>query len=190
MTDPKATMLGSAQEKWLFNGLDRSTGQWNLLGQQVMMSRLDRIAGPEQRFSMDKWDGYEAARTRVSDFLAKRKPRNPVTLAGDIHCNWVTDLLQDFDQPKSPIVATEFVGTSITSTGDGADQLPGYKVAVSENPWVRFYNDQRGYMRCEVTPKRMQVDFRVLEYVTRQGSPIKTRASFVVEDGRIGAHEA
>jgi alkaline phosphatase D len=187
--DPKATMLGAEQERWLMNGLDRSRTAWNLLGQQVMISRLDRIAGPEQQFSMDKWDGYEAARKRLLDFLGTRKPRNPVTLAGDIHCNWVNDLRLDFDNPKSPIVATEFVGTSITSTGDGADQLPGYKIAASENEWVRFYNDQRGYVTCDVTPKQMRTDFKVLEYVTRPNSPIKTRASFVVEDGKTGAQE-
>jgi alkaline phosphatase D len=187
MRDPKATMLGAAQEQWLMSGLDRSRTSWNLLGQQVMISRLDRIAGPEQQFSMDKWDGYEVARKRLMDFLGTRKPRNPVTLAGDIHCNWVNDLHLDFDNPKSPIVATEFVGTSITSTGDGADQLPGYKAAASENAWVRFYNDQRGYVTCDITPKQMRTDFKVLEYVTRPSSPMKVRASFVVEDGKAGA---
>jgi alkaline phosphatase D len=190
MRDPKATMLGSAQERWLMRSLDRSHTAWNLLGQQVMISRLDRIAGPEQQFSMDKWDGYEAARQRLLDFFGTRKPRNPVTLAGDIHCNWVADLRRNFDEPKSPIVATEFVGTSVTSTGDGADQLPGYKAAASENEWIRFYNDQRGYVTCEISKKEMRTDFKVLEYVTRPGSPIRTRASFVVEDGRTGAHEA
>jgi alkaline phosphatase D len=185
--DPKATILGAAQERWLMSSLDQSRTAWNLLGQQVMISRLDRIAGPEQQFSMDKWDGYEVSRKRLLDFLAKRKPRNPVTLAGDIHCNWVTDLLLDFDNPRSPVVATEFVGTSITSTGDGADQRPAYKVAADENPWVRFYNDQRGYVACDITPRQMRTDFKVLDYVTRPNSPIKTRASFVVEDGRAGA---
>jgi alkaline phosphatase D len=190
MRDPKATMLGSAQERWLMKSLDRSSTAWNLLGQQVMISRLDRIAGPEKQFSMDKWDGYEVARQRLLDFLGTRKPRNPVTLAGDIHCNWVADLHRNFDDPKSPIVATEFVGTSVTSTGDGADQMPGYKAAASENEWIRFYNDQRGYVTCDVSRKEMRTDFKVLEYVTRPGSPVRTRASFVVEDGRTGAQEA
>ncbi len=187
MLDPKATMLGRDQEKWLMRGLDRSPTAWNLLGQQVMISRLDRVAGPAKQYSMDKWDGYEVARQRLLDFLGTRKPRNPVTLAGDIHCNWVNDLHLDFDNPKSPIVATEFVGTSVTSTGDGADQKPGYQEAASENPWVRFYNDQRGYVMCDIKPAQMRTDFKVLEYVTRQGSPIQTRSSFIVEDGRAGA---
>jgi alkaline phosphatase D len=33
----------------------------------------------------------------------------------------------------------------------------------------------------------MKADYRVVEYVSREGAPIKTRASFVVENGRPGA---
>ena len=58
---------------------------------------------------------------------------------------------------------------------------------LSENPAVRFFNNQRGYVRCAITPETWTADYRVLEYVTHQGSPISTRASFVIEDGRPGA---
>ena len=64
---------------------------------------------------------------------------------------------------------------------------PIMQAMASENECVRFCNDQRGYVRLELTPKTLRADFRVVEYVTRPGSPIKTRASFVVEDGRPGA---
>ena len=55
----------------------------------------------------------------------------------------------------------------------------------AENP----YNSQRGYVACEVSPRQMRVDYRVLDYVTRPGSPLTTRAVFVVEDGRAGAQQ-
>ena len=55
---------------------------------------------------------------------------------------------------------------------------------VSENECVRFANNQRGYVRFDLTPKELRADFRVVEYVSKPGSPIKTRASFVVEDGQ------
>ena len=42
-----------------------------------------------------------------------------VALAGDIHSNWVNDLRVDDREMDAPVVATEFVGTSITSGGDG-----------------------------------------------------------------------
>jgi alkaline phosphatase D len=188
--DPNATLLGSSQEKWLLSGLDRSSAAWNLLAQQIMMAPLDRAAGPERRFSMDTWDGYERSRRRLMEFLGTRRARNPVTLAGDVHNNWVNDLRLDFNDPKSPVVATELVGTSITSNGDGSDMSATLQVALAENECVRFCNDQRGYVTCEIGPRQMRTDFKVVDYVTRPGAPIKTRATFVVEDGRAGAQRA
>ena len=47
----------------------------------------------------------------------RRTGRNPVVIGGDIHSFWVTDLKADFREPASTTVATEFVGTSVTSLG-------------------------------------------------------------------------
>jgi alkaline phosphatase D len=182
-----ATMLGEIQEQWLVDGLDRSSSRWNVLPQQVMMARVDSGTGGAERISMDQWAGYEAPRRRLMEFLATRRPENPVVLTGDIHTNWVNDLKVDYADEASPVVGTEFVGTSISSGGDGADVRDGTAAILSQNPWVRFFNNQRGYVRCAITPQTWTADYRVLEYVTHQGSPIATRASFVVEDGRPGA---
>ena len=138
------------------------------------MAPLDRFAGPERRYSMDKWDGYELSRTRLLRFLGTRKPSNPVTLAGDVHNNWVNDLRLDVADAKSPVVAAEFVGTSISSTGDGSDMSPTMKAMLSENECVRFANDQRGYVRFDLRPKELRADYRVVEYVSRPDAPIKT----------------
>jgi len=170
--------------------LDRSRTAWNFLAQQIPMARLDRFAGAERRFSMDKWDGYERSRSRLLEFLGTRRPSNPVTLAGDVHNNWVNDIRQNVDDPKTPIVATEFVGTSITTTGDGSEMSPLMEAMVSENECVRFANNHRGYVRFELEPKQLRTDFRVVEYVSKPGAPIRTRASFVVENGRAGAQKA
>jgi len=188
--DPKATLLGATQERWLMDGLTRSRSGWNMLAQQVPMAKLDRMPGPERRYSMDKWDGYETGRARLLQFLGTRKPSNPVTLAGDVHNNWVNDLRLKVDDSNTPVVATEFVGTSISSAGDGSDMSPVMKAMLSENECVRFCNDQRGYVRFELVPKELRADFRVVEYVTRRGAPVKTRASFIVEDGKPGAQKA
>ena len=91
---------GAAQEKWLMDRLDRSRTGWNFLAQQIPMARLDRFAGPERRYSMDKWDGYEQSRARLLRFLGTRKPSNPVTLAGDVHNNWVNDLRLERRRPE------------------------------------------------------------------------------------------
>jgi alkaline phosphatase D len=181
------TLLGGEQEKWLLQGLERSKAKWNIIAQQVMMAKVDRMAGPEERYAMDQWSGYDAARNRVLRFLNDRRPSNPVVLTGDIHSNWVADLKLDWANAKSAAIGTEFVGTSISSGGDGADMQPAVKAYLPENPHVRFYNNQRGYVRCTVTPEKWQSDYRVLDYVTKPGSPVRTRASFIVESGKAGA---
>ena len=187
VADPAATMLGAAQERWLFDGLSRSKGRWNVLPQQVMMAKVDQMPGPDERYSMDQWSGYDACRTRVLEFMRSRRPSNPVVLTGDIHSNWVNDLKVDFRDADAPAVATEFVGTSVTSGGDGVDQTPRMKDVLAENPFVKFQNSQRGYVSCSVTPGAWHADYQVLDFVSRPDAPRRTRASFKVKDGRPGA---
>src|SRR5690606_13499722 len=123
--------------------LSQSQATWDVLAQQIMVGRVDRQAGEGIAYSMDQWSGYDAARTRFVNRLAQPDVRNPVVLTGDIHANWVNDLLVDFDQAESPAVATEFVGTSITSGGDGGKNVEYAETVQHDNPFVRFYNGQR-----------------------------------------------
>jgi alkaline phosphatase D len=184
MTDPQGTLLGAAQERWLFDGLARSSGRWNVLPQQVMIAKVDQMPGPEERYSMDQWPGYDAGRTRLLEFFAARRPANPVVLTGDIHTNWVNDLKVNVGAAP---VATEFVGTSISSGGDGVDQTARMKDVLAENPFVKFQNAQRGYVSCSVTPQAWHADYQVLDYVSRPDAPRRTRAAFRVSAGRPGA---
>lgn len=187
--DPRLTMLGDVQERWLETGLDRSRARWNVIGQQTLMAQLDRKPGPGQRFWTDGWDGYPVARRRLLDYLDRRKPANPVVIGGDVHMFWVTDLKPDFDDPRSPVVATEFVGTSITS--QNARTQRDIDAVMADNPHVRYGNPvRRGYVRVEVTPQRMRVDLRGMQTVTQPRAVCDTLASFVVEDGRLGAARA
>ena len=188
--DPDATILGPEQKAWLFEGLSRSEARWNALAQQVMIGQADRDPGPDRRFDMDKWDGYVADRTALMGHLAERRRADVVALTGDIHNTWIGDLVLDFDDPKSPPLASEFVSTSITSGGDGSDQRPDTPKILAQNPHWKFYNDQRGYLSCTVTPERWQTDVRIVPFVTRPDAPVSTRASFVVENGKAGVQRA
>ncbi|WP_017655026.1 alkaline phosphatase D family protein [Fortiea contorta] len=187
---PEATLTGTRQEKWLFQGLDRSHAKWNILAQQVIISQIDRTVGLGQTFNMDVWDGYYANRQRVLNFLQERQPSNPVVLAGDVHSNWAMDLKLDFDQPDSNTVGSEFVCTSISSGGNGADTSASVQAYLPENPHIKFYNGQRGYIRCQITPHVWQTDYRVVATVTVPDAPINTRASFIVESGQPGVRLA
>lgn len=188
--DPNATLLGDKQEKWLLDGLARSPATWNVLAQQVMMARVDQTPGEKESYSMDQWPGYEMNRRRVLKFFADRKIANPIVIAGDIHSNWANDLLVNFDDLDGRAVATEFVGTSISSGGDGTAKPSKLEGILAENPFVKFHNTQRGYVRCEATPRQWRTDFRTVPFVTKPGAPLETAASFVVEAGKPGAQKA
>jgi alkaline phosphatase D len=186
LLDPAATAMGERQRAWLFEGLERSPAAWNILAQQIMVARVDKTRGPDVTYSMDQWPGYEFERRRLLRHFHDAKIRNPVVLTGDIHSNWANELIADFDQLDSQGVGVEFVGTSISSGGDGAHDATGTANAWrgAENPFVKFFNAERGYVRCEVTPQQWRTDYRTVPYVTRAGAPLNTRASFVVESGR------
>lgn len=184
--DSHATILGQRQEDWLMSRLLRSTATWNVLAQQVMMAPLNRGEPQEPRYSMDQWPGYEVSRRRLLNFFHERSVPNPVVLTGDIHVNWVNDLQLDFQDPDSPIVGTELVGTSLTSGGNGGNVIAEYERARSQNPFVRWYNSNRGYVSCDVTPDQWVAHYRVTPYVDRPGSPIETPASFRIQAGRPG----
>jgi alkaline phosphatase D len=182
--NPDATVLGAVQRDWLLRGLEQSPSGWNVLAQQIMMARVDRLAGPELTVSMDQWPGYEVERRRLLRHFVDRKVANPVVLTGDIHTNWANELVTDFEGMDGRSAAVEFVGTSITSGGDGTAAPRNLESTLAENPFVKFHNAERGYVRCEVTPEKWTTDYRTVPYVTRPGAPITTRATFVVESGR------
>lgn len=188
--NPQATLLGDAQEKWLKEQLLGSGGRWNVLAQQVMMARADRFPGEPIGHSMDQWPGYEMNRRRILKFFHERKISNPVVLAGDIHSNWANDLIADFDDLDSQVVASELVGTSISSGGDGARIPKNHAELMAENPFVKFHNAERGYVRCDVSPRAWKSDYQVVEYVSRPGAPLVTRASVVIEDQKPGVNMA
>lgn len=189
--DPNRTMLGATQEAWLYEGFRASKARWNVLAQQVPVMRLDRIPGPEKTEThMDKWDGAEAARDRLFKAMVESNLANPVVLTGDVHHNRAADLKLDFDNPTSRNVGVEFVATSISSNGDGTDRPSTHARYMEANPHMRFFNDQRGYVRHEVTRERWQADYQVLDKVSEKGRPIATRARFVTEAGKPGIVEA
>jgi len=189
--EPNRTLLGEAQKDWLFKRLRTSGSTWNVMAQQVMMGRLlRRNEQEEEMFLMDIWDGYPDERDELLARLKSAQTPNPIVLTGDIHSNWVNNILSDFSNESSEVIATEFVGTSITSGGDGSDASNTAAQTLSDNSHVKFYNRQRGYVSCYLSKDLWQSDYKILDKVSEPGHPIRTRAAFVVEAGNPGALEA
>ena len=179
---PTRSMLGRTQERWLGQQLDASRATWNVVAQQTRMAQFDYQPGPGRKAWTDAWDGYPAARRRLLESLSSKK--NPIVLGGDVHTFYANQLKLDFDDAASPVVAAEFVTTSITSQSWSQDRINQY---LPDNPHVLLADARsRGYTRVEVTPKQFQVHMRGMETVQRRDSSCSTLASFVVEDGKPG----
>jgi alkaline phosphatase D len=181
---PDATMLGALQREWLLGELKNSHATWNVLAQQVMMARVDRVNGAKEKCSMDQWPGYEAERQSILRAFQEMKVSNPVVLTGDIHSHWANELPVIPSQSESPVVGSEFVCTSITSKGDGTARPAGCDEMIAENPFVKYHGDHRGYVSCMIDSKVWRSDFRTIDFVTRPGAELHTPASYVVESGR------
>ncbi len=186
--DPARSITGARQERWLLDGFRRSAARWDVLGQQVFFAQRDNNSGPATVVSQDSWDGYAASRDRITRGWVEARVRNPVVLTGDVHAHWASELKLNYADPTSRTVGTELVCTSITSGGDGADKVPAQHQWQPWNPHLRFWNNQRGYVRTRITGAEMAVDFQVVPFVTRPGAPVHTRASFVIEDRVPGLH--
>jgi alkaline phosphatase D len=177
------TMLGAKQARWLRSALLESTSAWNVLAQQLMMGMVDVSGGDEKKYSMDQWPGYAHERIKLVEFIAERRVPNPVVITGDIHSNWANELRVDDRKPESPVVGAEFVGTSISSGGNGSKGVKELERLQRENACVKFHNRERGYVRCTVNAKTWRSDYQVVDEVEKPGGSITTRASLVVEAG-------
>jgi alkaline phosphatase D len=187
--DPDATMTGHAQEKWLLGGMERSRARWNVIAQGVMMGELKHDA-EGNRFWQDAWDGWPGQRARILQHIADAEVSNPVVITGDWHSTFVHDLKVDFGDPDAPTVATEFVGTSVSSNGDIPVYGPYYGPMIPFNPNIKFFDgDRRGYVLCTLDHDEWRTDLQMVTTVSVSDAPKYTLASFVVDDGQPGARQ-
>ena len=187
MLDPKRTLLGDAQERWLAEGWGTTPGRWNLVAQQTLMARMNRNAA-EPTYWTDGWDGYAPARNRLLGTVRERRVPNVVVLGGDVHSHVVADLKADFDDEKAPVVAAEFCGSSITSLSGPQSHMDA---ALAANPHLHYgHSDQRGYMSFVLDARGLRASVRSLDNALRLDSDIRTTGSFVVEPGRAGVQAA
>jgi alkaline phosphatase D len=185
LADPARTLLGSAQEQWLAQGwsLDRP---WNLVAQQTLMARFTSHA--DGRYWTDGWDGYPAARKRLLATVAERRVPGVVVLGGDVHAHHVADLTTDFDDPRAPVVASEFCGTSISSRGRDQKLLDA---ALPLNPHMQLARaDRRGAVVFDIDARLLQAQLLDVEQASDPDSAVHELARFVVDPLRPGPRRA
>ncbi|SCL23934.1 alkaline phosphatase D [Micromonospora pallida] len=191
--DPARTITGDAQMSWLTAGLAGSTARWKLVGNPVMMARLDLgalpawLLGPLRELlgipengavlNPDQWDGYNADRNELVDHLRATRTRDVVFLTGDIHMSWANEVTTRSTIISGP-TAVEFVVPSVTSDNlnDFLGLPPnntlstfGASLIRSTNPHVRWTElDGHGYGVLEVTPQHCRMDWY---HLTERTSP-------------------
>jgi alkaline phosphatase D len=191
---PDRSMLGAEQRAWLMDELATTTARWNVLANQTGFAPWDRDTNVNRRGfgEGDNWDGYVAERQLLLDHMVASHTPNPVVITGDSHQNWVRNVPPNHTDFDKPPVATEFMGTSISTGGDPtlAEEFTRFGDD-PQNPHIAFRNNNRGYVRCTLTPNEWTSEFRVVDSVLRtENIATTTRATFVVEHGVAGAKRA
>jgi len=184
---PAAHIISATEEAWLARYLARRDARWNIVAQQVMMMAIDRRDQPGKpsgkTVNLDSWAGYEVQRERLLARMCGLD--NIIVLTGDEHTNYA-GLLQDRGRP----VAVEFVGTSISSDGDGQDMPSWGPAYLANSPELKFLNNQRGYLTCDVSPNEWRSNFMVVDRVSTPGGRLSKRATFAVARGEPDLHSA
>ena len=178
--DESRTILGPEQEAWLGEELSATEARWNVIAQAVVMAPFPFLA---EVYNLDQWDGYPAARRRLLEQLDGVS--NPVVISGDVHLSALGHIPSDPADPASQPLATEIVGTSISSTFP-ADFVDLIETTASALPYVSYVNaKERGYVVCDLTSDELRIDYRVVSTTSTPDAEVETRASYVVPAGTV-----
>ncbi|GAA2657693.1 phosphodiesterase/alkaline phosphatase D [Paractinoplanes durhamensis] len=195
--DPDRTITGAAQMSWLMDGLTNSTATWKIVGNPVMISRLDvgalpawllgplgkLIGVPENGLVLngDQWDGYNADREKLVDTLRAHATKDVVFITGDIHTSWANELTTKDTGTANP-AAAEFVVPSLTSdnVNDFLGTSPGGPLSLlaatlirATNPHVKWVEtDGHGYGVLDITSSRCRMDWYHLADRTSKTSSV------------------
>jgi alkaline phosphatase D len=192
IADPRRTLLGAEQEKWLSETLRSSQGagtQWRILGQQILFTPLTMPSMTVLR--PDVWDGYPGARERVFDMIDNDRITDLAILTGDIHSSWALDVARN---PWSAYDAKTAMGSrGIEIVTPAVSSPPMFsspaqrEVATMLRPLAQHLKflegDSRGYVLLDITPKTLIADWYFVPTVTERTERESRAARFVCERG-------
>jgi alkaline phosphatase D len=209
---PSRQLLGTEQSDWLSARMAASSATWQVLGQQVLMARMEipltvataftsqtlaefllaqstpeALRSDSQRslltqrrvpYNLDAWDGYPAARESVLA-MARSLGKNLVSLAGDTHNAWASNLTDAAGQR----VGVEFATASISSPGFEL-VLPLISSAVLSDAFPKMVKDlryaetsKRGYLVLTLTPAEARGDWIEISTVFSRSYSARTAMS-------------
>jgi alkaline phosphatase D len=197
LADARRTLLGSAQETWLAEALrqsQRAGTPWRLLGQQIVFSTLTLPGAPVD--NPDIWDGYQAARERIFDMLARDEIRDLAILSGDIHSSWAFDVTRRPWPTAGTGRAPDPVGVELVAPAISSPPLFATRALKDtmmtfqpQAPHLKYLEgDSRGYVLLDITARRLQAEWYFVPTVTRR-TDVESRGTALVCErgaGRLG----
>lgn len=184
--NPGTTLLGRPQLDWVKAGLSGSGASWKLIGNPVMIALLGfNGPGGGLSFNRDQWDGYTTERDELLGHIAAAPVRDVAFLTGDIHMFFANHLQSD-SRPGSgsPVVATEYVGGSVTSSG-----IPSWLEGLGNgairaiNPQIQYLQGaEHGWSVLRADGEALRVDYRASD-IRVEGAAMRTIASFAQARG-------
>lgn len=174
-TTAERTMLGAEQLAWFEKQL-QSTATWKVIGNQVIYSDIMQGAVfPNMPRNLDSWDGYQAEKKKIKEFILNHKIKDVVFLTGDTHASWAIEVSTDISARYKPF-AVEFGTTSISSANDDEYHsvdtvLMMEKAMLKSNPHIKYLNDrEHGYLLLTLYPQKAKAEWFYVETLREPNS--------------------
>jgi len=194
-------LLGAEQFSWIENKILNSNAAWTIFGQQVLMTKLKfpdisklikaeeipdflkpylKLLGLGIPSNLDAWDGYPAARNKLYK-LMKNAKKKFISLAGDTHNSWVSEL----ENQSGEKVGIELVAPSVTSPGItdvlNLDENNFVDSIVKLNKELQWMNpSNRGYLFLDCTDSKIIASFNFIKELDNINSEISSSQSFLI----------
>ena len=194
-------LLGVEQLSWIEDSILKSNATWTIFGQQVLMAKLKfpdiskmlkteeipDFLKPYLKFlglgipsNLDAWDGYPAARNKLYQ-LMKNAKKKFISLAGDTHNSWVSEL----ENQSGKKVGIELGAPSVTSPGitdvlnlDENKFVDSIVKINKELQWMEPSN--RGYLFLDCMENKIIASFNYIKELNKINSEIGSSQSFII----------
>ena len=194
-------LLGEEQLSWIKKKVNSGNFNWTILGQQVLMTKLKfpdlttmikkedipEFLKPYLKFlglgipsNLDAWDGYPADRNKLYDVM-KKANKNFISLAGDTHNAWVSELTDSLGSK----IGVELGTPSVSSPGiTDAIKIDKTKFATeitknnSELNWMD--PEHRGYLTLDFNEDELEARFNFIAELKKLDSTIFSTKTFQV----------
>ena len=199
-------LLGAEQLGWIKERVNSESFDWTILGQQVLMTKLKfpdltkmlkeedipEFLKPYLKFlglgipsNLDAWDGYPADRNKLYDVM-KKANKSFISLAGDTHNAWVSELTD----AQGDKIGIELGTPSVSSPGiTDAIKLDKTKFATeivkmnSELNWMD--PEHRGYLVLNFSEDQMEARFNFISELQKVDSTIASTKIFKVLKNKL-----